>query len=848
MKLTDKYFSCDFTSGECGFWSQIAIFGLGSTRRRSSSASTEQYSEVFLSLNFKDPDNNDTFRNTVCTELNSTVTTLILGVSTTYPLIFPNCIGSSSLTSLTANKVIIANSTQLPTSLTFIALYSITFSPNASPLGTVDFLDLSGNFQWDVLFSRCPAITDLTLASSNLKGELPLKLRAGMFRFVVSQNQLSGSIPSQFFSQIGSLPSYLWVLLDENQLSGSIQASSFQGATVDTNQVTIDLSTNMLTGALPENLFAAFTGSASQFLLKLASNQLSGLPARLFSPSLAVTVEMQLDLSVNQLTGTIAPTLFDFSCTGKLQLLLFQNHLSGVLPSGLFASLQPTTFSFQIYSNAVVGTDYGIIGPLPDKLFSMIPPSTLPGSYSINLNNNRINGTIPPNLFYGLTRVQSLFLLLNYNQLTGSIPETLLNVSYYRTMSTITIALQQNQLSGTLPSNLFLNAAPQTALSFMVQENRLEGTIPNLFPSLNYTYTSNKAIITFSAYRNNFTGISESFVNWPIKSMDVKDNPFLSFQLPPTLFNATKIVDFRAANTSVYGVMPMIKSTSLLTLNLTQTNLDFCSSFYSDGFTPRVASNSTLTSCNLQATSACNCAQLYPSCSASICAPTAPLDTPITAPNAPLINTPINPPINPVAAPTGCSASTRPSSEFDCINGVWTAVATIETPTLSIPSGASTIVVSGNLTSANIIFNSIGSTLVVKECASNLSSITIQLSDNDLKKIGKAGLNQTLVSLSADSESCSSDLTSIAVQAGVRGSSCRKLSSRKDASSSSLNVIFSVNTSACDRWWIILVSVICGIVVIIAIIFALLVALVPSIRAKVRPYSKKRTAHHDQQL
>ena len=91
----------------------------------------------------------------------------------------------------------------------------------------------------------------------------------------------------------------------------------------------------------------------------------------------------------------------------------------------------------------------------------------------INLNNNRLHGSIPVNIM-NLTNLISIN--LSYNQLIGFIPKELANLSNLENLN-----LSANQLSGSIPFEFgYLENLSKLDLSI----NQLTGAIPNTLNSL----------------------------------------------------------------------------------------------------------------------------------------------------------------------------------------------------------------------------------------------------------------------------------------------------------------------------------------------------------------------------
>ena len=188
------------------------------------------------------------------------------------------------------------------------------------------------------------------------------------------------------------------------------------------------------------------------------TNWLSSMP---LSDWHGVTVDgngcvTELDLTDNELTGTIPSELSNLSSLERLN--LFNNELTGTIPSelGNLASLQ----RLNLFNNQLTGTIPSELGNLSSLL-------------ELGLSGNQLKGTIPVEL-ENLSSL--LWLFLHTNQLTGSIPAQLGNLP-----SLVLLALSGNQLTGTIPASLG-NLAKLEDL--YLYDNQLTGTLPPSFTNL----------------------------------------------------------------------------------------------------------------------------------------------------------------------------------------------------------------------------------------------------------------------------------------------------------------------------------------------------------------------------
>jgi hypothetical protein len=177
-------------------------------------------------------------------------------------------------------------------------------------------------------------------------------------------------------------------------------------------------------------------------------------------------------------------------------------------------------------------------------------------------------------------------------------------------------------------------------------------------------------------------------------------------------------------------------------------------------------------------------------------------------------------------------------SGFTCVNGQYVAIGSIDVPVISIPGGAGTLQVIGNLSvGQSITFEGLGSQLNITGCA-NVPQVEIILKEDE-------PIPGEPVVLLTQGDGCQSLLgTDISVKANGRG--CKKVKVEIDKSKSNgqqLAALFSVDTKDCNVKWIILGSVL-GAVLVIVVVLTLVFTLNQSARECIRPYSKSRKTGH----
>ena len=588
----------------------------------------------------------------------------------------------------------------------------------------------------------------------------------------------------------------------------------------------------------------------------------------------------------NSFSGSISPAIFQnyiSSSDSTFNWNFGGNNLSGTIPESLLAPLSGIgAFTLSLENNRFSGT-------ISDH-FLALPSNPLIAAVTLRFGNNLITGAIPSDLWglsRTLTRLVSLSISGASNILSGSIPSGWLSQYAFPELLSLRIDLSACQLSESIHVGVIPGSSPvMTSYTLILKNNPLNTPIPSAFlPTvLSNSYgTSTPVLYAFDFSSCGLTGtldlpstpsslagllqlsLTASFNSLTSFSagantldylylLDVADNRALQGSIDSLFASSSITTRLVTSFTALSGTMPylsLVDTSKLRHLAMEGMAIDFCS-----GGSNRTAwGPSTLQTCSLIQTNVFECESLYPKCAFSVDAPEGPTPSPIavtcseeTRPSLEYecidgawvhqVPVPVPAPLFvPIPIATACSNATKPSNQFHCVGGLWVSNTTITIPVLIIPSGASQTIIVGDLESSSIVFNGLGSTLTVTGCAFNLTSITLTLTTDDLKSTDK--IVQQLIIL-VNSNCSNENLNHVAIESRVRGSTCRKVKASKSVSNGQLSGVFTIDSSPCNRWWIILVSVIFGVVIIGLLILVLFVVLVPTVRYTLMPFSRPR--------
>ncbi|KAL0387279.1 UNVERIFIED_CONTAM: putative leucine-rich repeat receptor-like protein kinase, partial [Sesamum radiatum] len=259
-----------------------------------------------------------------------------------------------------------------------------------------------------------------------------------------------------------------------------------------------------------------------------------------------------IDLSYNNLTGALPTSIGNLK--NLTTLILVGCGFSGPIPDTIGSLTKLQILSLK--SNNFVGSIPPSIGNLSDlylldltdnKLTGPIPVSkeSTPGldmlfkAGHFHLGMNQLSGEIPPQLFSSNSTL--IHLLLENNQLTGSIPSSLGLVQDLEV-----VRLDRNSLSGSVPENLRNLLRVQ---ELFLANNKLTGPLPNL--------TGMASLAHVDMSNNSFDAMD--FPPWfsSLQSLTalIMDNTHIQGELPDSLFDVPCLQTVSLKNNRLNGTL-----------------------------------------------------------------------------------------------------------------------------------------------------------------------------------------------------------------------------------------------------------------------------------------------------
>lgn len=341
----------------------------------------------------------------------------------------------------------------------------------------------------------------------------------------------------------------------------------------------------------------------------------------------------------------------------------------------------------------------------------------------------------------------------------------------------------------------------------------------------------------FANTRANSTSF-DSFSIWAYETIDISNNQFTGCMGSITWSRGSKVAlhTLRINNNNFDGPLPNLNELqNLATFDASSNRFDVCTLHPFSSADPTAP-----ITCNLAAqryTSTCQCADMYPAattCYATSCSPTEIPPEGVDTCASPSTATPTTT-LTPTQVQNPCPGS-APSSSFFCnhTTGIWQNNVTITTPTLIIPPATSVVII-GDLNISTITFSS-GSTVSVSGCVFIVGNVSLTLTEEDIKTLSQSKLF-TLLNANTGNQTClnSTDLSTLVVGIQTPNLKCKKLYTENKSHRDTLALTLSTSSSGCNVWWIILVSVLGGVLLLVVLI-VLIVTFVPCAKAAVRPF------------
>ncbi|KAK4489369.1 hypothetical protein RD792_005177 [Penstemon davidsonii] len=472
----------------------------------------------------------------------------------------------------------------------------------------LDGFGLSGKLSRGLL--QLQFLRKLSLARNNLTGSITFSFASLSDLKVIdlSENGLSGSIPSDLFTQCGSLRS---ISLARNKFSGPIpeslgSCSSLASLDLSGNQFSgqlplglwslsgvrsIDLSDNILEGEIPKGM----EGLNNLRGISLRNNKFVGeVPDGIGNCLLLRSI----DLSRNSFSGGLPSSMQKLSLCNNLS--LGKNVFTGEVPQwiGEMRSLESLDFS-----------ENNFTGQVPDSF------SKLQSLKVLNVSKNALSGSLPESMS---SCVNLVAFDVSHNTLTGSLPSWMFKLGLERALfadnrlsgsfdtcfassmensrkKLVVLDVSGNKLSGEIPSAVgdlgsleFLNMAKneffgsipasigqlKTLIVLDLSENQLNGSIPleiggvtslnelrleknSLVGNIPLSIGNCSSIMSLSLAHNEITGsIPASLAKLPyLKNVDFSFNK-LTGALPKQLANLVNLQSFNISHNQLQGELP----------------------------------------------------------------------------------------------------------------------------------------------------------------------------------------------------------------------------------------------------------------------------------------------------
>ncbi|KAL6137845.1 hypothetical protein ACLB2K_063134 [Fragaria x ananassa] len=395
---------------------------------------------------------------------------------------------------------------------------AITYDPNSTLANWNEATDVC-NFTGVGCNKQRHRVTELLLHDHKLVGQLApiISNLTGLRYLELVGNHFYGTLPPE----ISLLRRLHHLRIEGNNFRGSIPDS----LVLPPQLTVVTLLQNSFSGAVPP---ALFSNCSDLRVLDISNNFLSGnIPREIGNcPNL-----WTLNLYNNQFTGEIP---FSLTNTSLVNLDVEFNHLSGELPVKLVENL-PDILYLHLSNNDMV-SHHGNTNL--DPFFTALANCT--SLEELELASMGLGGTLPSSI--GGLGVNFTYLLLQENQLIGSVPSNIGNIS-----KLVVLNLTSNLMNGTISANISqLSHLEQLFLS----HNFFTSTIPEALGHLPHL-----GLLDLS--HNSFLGnIPSSLGNLARLNYLFLNNNLLSGTIPPALGRCTELYRLDLSFNRLAGLIP----------------------------------------------------------------------------------------------------------------------------------------------------------------------------------------------------------------------------------------------------------------------------------------------------
>jgi hypothetical protein len=187
-----------------------------------------------------------------------------------------------------------------------------------------------------------------------------------------------------------------------------------------------------------------------------------------------------------------------------------------------------------------------------------------------------------------------------------------------------------------------------------------------------------------------------------------------------------------------------------------------------------------------------------------------------------------------------CTTSPPSTGAFRCNNGVWEA----RDGDVVVPGGTVIVgpitVINGSITVEGDVIFTPGSIInAVNACVVINGQVQVELTPEEIEELFNYPRDGSRILVTqSGANGCLQQLSTVPISIKDSKQGCKKLKAKNGGTSNQLSVLFEIDSSACNTKWIILGSVLGG-VLLITLILVLIFTLVPSCRHKVRPYAQR---------